>query len=190
MPRYSLTWLLISVRPRIFPDVLNGYAYPIGGEWRGSCQMINSISPASMIVFSLSIFIVGCSSVPPSNLGIKDGCLAPCPATPNCVSSQSSDREHAVRPFIYSSSRAEAVADLKKIILPMKRARIVSETGDYIHVEFTSAIWRFVDDVEFYFDDAARVIHVRSASRMGRSDFGVNRKRVEEMRSAWKALGK
>ncbi len=152
--------------------------------------MMNSVFPALIMVFSLCIFIAACSSVPPSNLGVKDGRLAPCPPTPNCVSSQSVDREHAVGPLSYTSSRAEAMADLKKIVLQMKRARIVSEIGDYIHAEFTSAIWRFVDDIEFYFDDTAKVIHVRSASRLGKSDFGVNRKRVEEIRSAWKALGK
>ncbi len=79
---------------------------------------------------------------------------------------------------------------LKDIILHMTRTRIESESRNYIHAEFTSAVWRFVDDAEFYFDDAAKVIHLRSASRLGKSDFGVNRKRIEEIRKAWKACGK
>jgi len=148
--------------------------------------MSNAAPSASILGFAMGIFIAGCSGVPPSNLGVRDGRLAPCPSSPNCVSSQSTDREHAVEPLSYTTSTVEAMADLRKIILNMKRARIVSESGDYIHAEFTSAIWRFVDDVEFYFDDAAKVIHVRSASRLGKSDFGVNRKRVDEIRRAWK----
>jgi uncharacterized protein (DUF1499 family) len=65
----------------------------------------------------------------------------------------------------------------------MKRSKIVTDLDLYIHAEFTSAFFRFVDDVEFYFDDKAKTLHVRSASRIGRSDFGVNRKRIEELRS-------
>ncbi len=141
---------------------------------------------SSILGFAMSVFIASCSGVQPSNLGVRDGRLAPCPSSPNCVSSQSTDREHAVEPLSYTTSTAQAMADVKKIILGMKRTKIVSESGDYIHAQFTSAIWRFVDDVEFYFDDAAKVVHVRSASRLGKSDFGVNRKRVDEIRMAWK----
>ncbi len=81
------------------------------------------------------------------------------------------------------------MAALKKIILQMKRTKIVTETNVYLHVEFTSAIWRFVDDVEFFFDGAKKLVHVRSASRLGYSDFGLNRKRVENIRKAWEASG-
>ena len=134
---------------------------------------------------ALSVLLTGCSGVRPANLGVQDGHLAPCPETPNCVSSQSTDKVHAIAPLLYSSSTSEAVADLKKIVLQMKRTKIVDEKDHYLAVEFTSAIWRFVDDVEFSFDNASQTIHVRSASRMGKSDFGVNRKRIEMIRSAW-----
>jgi len=77
------------------------------------------------------------------------------------------------------------MSDLKKIIAGMKRAVIISETNTYLHIEFTSAFFRFVDDVEFFVDDTEKKIHVRSASRIGYSDFGVNRGRVEKIRSAW-----
>lgn len=138
----------------------------------------------------VSLFLIGCSGVRPANLGVRDGRLAPCPETPNCVSSQGTDKEHTIEPFSYSSSLPEAVADLKKIIHHMKRTRIVSETDSYLYVEFTSALWRFVDDVEFSFDDASKTIQVRSASRLGKSDFGVNRKRIEMIRAAWASRGK
>jgi uncharacterized protein (DUF1499 family) len=144
----------------------------------------------SYLSIALSVMIGGCSGVRPANLGVKDGRLAPCPASPNCVSSQSADTEHAVAPLNYTTSAPQAMADLKKVILGMQRARIVDEHDSYIHAEFTSALWRFVDDVEFYFDDTAKLIHMRSASRLGKSDFGVNRKRSEELRAAWTSLGK
>ena len=144
----------------------------------------------SYLSIALSVIIAGCSGVRPANLGVKDGKLAPCPASPNCVSSQSADKEHTVAPLYYATSVPQAMADLKKVILGMKRARIVDEHDFYIHAEFTSALWRFVDDVEFYFDDTAKRIHVRSASRLGKSDFWVNRKRMEELRAAWTSLVK
>ena len=143
-----------------------------------------------ILCLALGILMAGCTGVRPSGLGVKDNKLAPCPASPNCVSSQAVDREHSVPPLAYTTDTPAAVADLKKIILTMKRSRIVEEGGKYIHAEFTSAIWRFVDDVEFYADENARVIHVRSASRLGTSDFGVNRKRVEAIRAAWNAPGR
>lgn len=76
---------------------------------------------------------------------------------------------------------------LKKIVIGMKRSRIIRSTGPYIHAEFTSALFRFVDDVEFLVDDRASVIHVRSASRIGHSDLGVNRRRIETIRTLWTA---
>jgi uncharacterized protein (DUF1499 family) len=135
----------------------------------------------------LSMFCVGCTGVRPVNLGIKDGKLAPCPSTPNCVSSQSSDREHFVEPLSFTGTLAEAHAGITKIILSMKRSRIITDTDRYIHAEFTSAVFRFVDDVEFQFDEGAKVIHVRSAARLGHSDLGVNRKRIEDIQARWKA---
>ena len=108
--------------------------------------------------------------------------LADCPDMPNCVSSQATDSAHAVAPLRYEAS---AIQRLRTIVSAMPRTRVVSATDDYLHVEFTSAILRFVDDVEFHIDTAQRVIHVRSASRVGRYDFGVNRRRVEAIRLAF-----
>lgn len=144
----------------------------------------------SFVGVALSLCMAGCSGVRPADLGVKDGKLAPCPPSPNCVSSQSSDKEHFIAPLSYTTSGPQAAAALKNIVLGMKRARIVDERDSYIHAEFTSALWRFVDDVEFYVDDAAKVIHLRSASRLGKSDLGVNRKRMEAIRDAWTARGK
>jgi len=114
--------------------------------------------------------------------GAAGSSLKACPKSPNCVSTEAKDPEHAIAPIVYSGSRAEAYARLKKVLAGMKRMTIVTEKEDYLHAEARSLIFRFVDDVEFYFSTAEKVIHVRSASRVGHSDLGVNRKRVEEIR--------
>jgi uncharacterized protein (DUF1499 family) len=122
----------------------------------------------------------GCSGHSPK-LGVTDGRLKPCPASPNCVNSQLQENGHAIAPIAYEGSLADARERLLLILRQTKRAKVVVSETDYIRAEFRSAIFRFVDDVEFYFPEAP-VIHVRSASRVGYSDLGVNRKRVEKIR--------
>ena len=124
----------------------------------------------------------------PDNLGVRNGKLTPCPNTPNCVISQSSDTEHSIEPLTYNSTTAEAMADLKSAIQAMKKTKIITENKNYLYAEFTSAIMGFVDDVEFHLDEGAKLIHVRSASRLGQSDLGVNRKRIETIRTKLKEL--
>ena len=122
----------------------------------------------------------------PSNLGAKDGRLAPPKRTPNCVSSQAdpSDAEHYVAPIAFEGAPADAMAAAKRAVESMERSRLVREERGYLYAEFASKLLGFVDDLELLFDEKARVFHVRSASRLGRRDFGVNRKRVEVLRSA------
>ena len=124
---------------------------------------------------------LSCAGSRPDNLGIADGRLAKCPDSPNCVNSQAADEKHSVAPFTYDGSREEAFDRLKQAVSGLKRTQIVEERDDYLRIECTSALFRFVDDVEFYFPEE-NVIHVRSASRLGYSDLGVNRKRVETLR--------
>ena len=119
----------------------------------------------------------------PNNLGVRDGKLAPCPSTPNCVCSQSEDAEHKIEPLTYKSTPEVAFTQLKQAIASQPRTKIITESPNYLYAEFTSAIMKFVDDVEFYLDEDAKVIHVRSASRLGQSDLGVNRKRIETIRA-------
>jgi uncharacterized protein (DUF1499 family) len=138
-----------------------------------------------IIVGFLKSLLSACSGIRPSNLGVRDGMLAPCPDRPNCVSSQSADKAHAIAPLTFKSTTSNAIADLKRIVGSMKGASIIQESLTYLHVEFESALFRFVDDVEFCLDDAAKLIHIRSASRIGYSDLGVNRRRVEKIRKAW-----
>jgi uncharacterized protein (DUF1499 family) len=118
------------------------------------------------------------SSRRPDNLGVRNGRLAPCKPTPNCVSSQSdpADATHYVAPL------AGTIAHVRNALDRTPRARIITDEPNYLYVEFRTRLMRYVDDVEFYFD--GRVVHVRSCSRIGRSDLGTNRRRVERLRRA------
>ena len=108
--------------------------------------------------------------------------IKPCPKTPNCVSSVDTDRGHFVHPLRFAGPAKDAQYRLRNIINKFKGARVVTFEENYIRAEFVSAIFRFVDDVEFYLDDRKKIIHVKSASRVGYSDLGVNRRRVEDIR--------
>jgi uncharacterized protein (DUF1499 family) len=142
---------------------------------------------AAWLLLLPTALLIGCQGTRPANLGMKDGILAPCPSTPNCVSSQATDPRHRIEPLPYTGSPAEALARLAGIVGLLPRATVIARSDGYLHADFTSLLFRFVDDVEFLVDDRAKVIHVRSASQMGYSDLGVNRTRIEEIRRLWKA---
>jgi uncharacterized protein (DUF1499 family) len=119
--------------------------------------------------------------------GAVDGKLAPCPNSPNCVCSQDARPAHSIAPLTYTGPWPAARQKLLAVIRSMPRSRVVAEQADYIHVEFASAVFGFVDDVEFLVDAAAHLIQVRSAARVGYSDLGVNRRRVEDIRTKFMA---
>jgi uncharacterized protein (DUF1499 family) len=125
----------------------------------------------------------------PDNLGVRAGKLAPCPKTPNCVNSQSQDAAHKIEPLTYNSSQA-VMADLKTALQSFRRIKAIAQTDNYIYTEFTIPVVGFVDDVEFFLDENAKVIHVRSASRMGESDLGVNRSRIENLRNKFSQINR
>ena len=131
--------------------------------------------------------MLGCSGKRPPDLGLHAGRLRPCPSTPNCVSSEAGTRaDQRVAPFP-APGGARDMARLAGVVASWPRTTVVSDDGTYLHAESTSLIMRFVDDVEFRYDAQDRVIHVRSASRLGKSDMGVNGKRVEGLRALWVA---
>ena len=140
-----------------------------------------------LLILLIVVTMVACSGSRSKNLGIAEGKLAPCPKSPNCVSSQSEDKEHYIAPIVYDQTLNKAREKLIAVVQSMQRSRIAKNEDGYIHAEFTSALFRFVDDVEFYLDDTAKTIHMRSASRVGYSDFGVNRKRMEKVRAQFTA---
>ncbi len=138
------------------------------------------------LIFYLMVS-AGCSGNSPKP-GVTDGRLRPCPNTPNCVNSQAADKRHGIAPIAYEGERQQARKHLLNILQQMPRTEIVVSEPDYIRATFRSLIFRFVDDGEFYFPDES-LIHVRSASRLGYSDLGVNRRRIETIRQALTAQG-
>ena len=126
----------------------------------------------------------------PTNLGVTEGHLSSCPSSPNCVCSDFPDPDHNIAPFPLSTP---IQPDIWKTVLAnvarVPRTTIVTQTEDYLHAECQSALLGFVDDLELHLRLNQGEIGVRSASRLGHSDLGVNRKRVETLRAALIAQG-
>ncbi len=143
-------------------------------------------APAALALIVLGIITMslgGCATRM-ATIGLENGALRPCPESPNCVSSLSTDAVHGIEVLTYNGDEQEGMRLLKAAMERLPRTRIVKEDGRYLHVEFTTRIMRFVDDVEFLIAEGGGKIDVRSASRVGYGDMGTNRKRVEEIRAA------
>lgn len=121
---------------------------------------------------------------PPENLGLRNGQLGPCPESPNCVLSQHPDEAHAIEPISYTGEPSKAQDTLLKVLSVVPRTTVLESTDSYIRVEFQTQLMGFVDDGEFYFPPDQKIIHVRSASRLGESDLNLNRRRIEQIRLA------
>tara|TARA_B100000945_G_C20055995_1_gene445805 strand:- start:66 stop:560 length:495 start_codon:yes stop_codon:yes gene_type:complete len=122
------------------------------------------------------------------NLGLKNQLLSQCPGTPNCVSSQEINTQNSIQPITYEDSLRQAKERIYLVINSMRGTKIIVKDDLYLHVEFTTQLLRFIDDVEFFFDESQSLIHVRSVSRRGYWDLGVNRRRVETIRSKFEKL--
>ncbi|MFX1346921.1 MAG: DUF1499 domain-containing protein [Promethearchaeota archaeon] len=118
-------------------------------------------------------------------LGIIDGKFHPCPKSPKCVSSQNNDKKHKMEPIKYETSLEEAKLRLISVINAFKHVKLISETDNYLYYEFRTKFWRFVDDVEFYFDDSKKIIDFRSSARFGYYDLGVNRNRMIKIKKSF-----
>lgn len=119
--------------------------------------------------------------------GMINNKFKPCPKTPNCVSTMApkEDKKHFITPISYNSSQEEAVEKMIQIINSLKGTTITVKDINYIHAIFSTKLLRFKDDVEFYFDDSSKLIHFKSASRIGSSDLGTNRKRMEKIKNLY-----
>ena len=119
----------------------------------------------------------------PEDLGVVSGKLAPCPGSPNCVSTQAprDDLAHYIAPVPFENTPSNTMNRIVQEVTRMPRTRIVKRDGTYLRAEFRSRIFGFVDDVEFYLDTETNLIHFRSAARKGYGDFGANRDRMEEL---------
>ncbi|MEO1397048.1 MAG: DUF1499 domain-containing protein [Cyanobacteria bacterium J06634_5] len=124
----------------------------------------------------------------PDDIGVTEGKLLSCPASPNCVVSQDGDAEHAIAPIAYTTDRATALKNLTDILGVVPRTKIITQNDDYVLAESESRLMGFVDDSEFYFPKGEKVIQVRAAARLGESDLGVNRRRIEQIRLAFQDL--
>lgn len=154
------------------------------------------ILAATIVVLGLLLIAAGqlrmFSGRQPNNLGVKDGKLKPPSRTPNSVSSQAdlhagSDRrvDYArIDPLALQGDAAATMAELEAVVAAMPGAKIIERRDDYLYAQFTSRLFRFVDDVEFWASPTDKVVHVRSASRVGHGDRGVNRARIEAIRAA------
>lgn len=129
----------------------------------------------------VGLFMMSFFAGRPDNLGVTEGRLAPCPDKPNCVSTQADDPRHAMSPIPWEGSADRAIEALQRVVQGQPRATIVTTGDNYLHAEFRSLLFRFPDDVEFFVDEQQGLIHFRSASRVGYSDMGVNRQRMEKI---------
>ena len=141
----------------------------------------------TLIVLSpvIALAVLSALATKPKNLGANNGRLAPCPNSPNCVSTRSSDSQHTIEAIVFDESPEDAMRRLKAALAVIPRMELLTETESYLHAEVSSLIFRFRDDLEFVIDRQAKVIHFRSASRVGHSDLGANRARMEEIRKAF-----
>jgi uncharacterized protein (DUF1499 family) len=152
-------------------------------------QQLRAIAFGILLILTISLMLPSPTWADSQDLGIKLGHLASCPASPNCVVTQdAADAKHAIDPITYHVDRNEAKKVLLKVLSVVPRTEVIEETDNYIHALSKSRIFKFVDDVEFYFPANDSIIHMRSASRLGDSDFGVNRRRLQQIRLALRDL--
>ncbi|MDE0982676.1 MAG: DUF1499 domain-containing protein [Gammaproteobacteria bacterium] len=128
-------------------------------------------------LLALLPFLSACAGEPPQDIGVRDGRLIACPESPNCVSSYESSEEHSIAALDGNLSQ------IQQILVAMDGANIVKQSSNYLYAEFTSSLMGYVDDVEFLYDAANNTTQVRSASRVGYSDMGANRSRIEAIRT-------
>ncbi len=146
---------------------------------------MNGMLNRLLTLVAIGFFFTGCAGSP--RIGVTEKRLAPCPSSPNCVTSQTDmTAGQYVEPISYAGSRQQAGSALLSVLDSMDRARVVAAEENYIHAEFRSRVFRFTDDLEFYFPEAPSIIEIRSASRSGYYDFGVNKNRVETIRKLFR----
>jgi uncharacterized protein (DUF1499 family) len=159
-------------------------------------SLLRAIAQRLLLSLTLAIFLTLTSSLILSTatwafasaVGIDRGHLSSCPASDNCVVSQDADSKHAIDPITYHVDHDKARETLLKVLTVVPRTQVIEQTDNYIHALSKSRIFKFIDDVEFYLPPNESVIHLRSASRVGESDLGVNRRRLEQIRLALRDL--
>ena len=141
-----------------------------------------------LLIFGVGVMAFRNSRLP-SGLGVVEGTLAKLSKKPNSVSSQTEDKGKFVEPLAFVGSVEETQALAKRALLRIEGVEIEEERQGYIRAVAVSRLFRFRDDVELYLDDEAKLIHFRSASRVGRSDMGANHARYEIFKVFFEELG-
>jgi uncharacterized protein (DUF1499 family) len=136
-----------------------------------------------MVRVAILMALFSCAGTPHEDRGLPRSRLAPCPASPNCVSSEATNPKHAIPPFHLIVAGKESWEAVRVAVLSLPRTKIITQTDNALHAECRSALFSFVDDLELRLTDSEATIAVRSASRTGYGDFGVNRRRVERLRA-------
>jgi uncharacterized protein (DUF1499 family) len=123
----------------------------------------------------------------PATIGVRDGRLAACPPSPNCVSTQAERPRQYLAPIPFSNSAEAVIETVAALVAAEPHTEIIVQQPAYLHAIVRSPTFSFPDDVEFYADEAAGLLHFRSASRLGNGDGGVNRRRMERLGAALSA---
>lgn len=156
--------------------------------WKKIIALTGALVAASIGGWIVGRKLIELASPVPVAIGVTAGQFAPCPASPNCVSTQANDAEHRLDPVPYALSLSEARTLLLEIVGSLPRTDISTITADYIHAVTKTRVFGFLDDTEIYIDDAAKLVHIRTAARLGYGDHGVNRRRAEEIVAKFKAM--
>lgn len=138
-----------------------------------------------VLVLCVAGFMYVKNNTVPDNIGVNNGRLAAMPDSPNAVSSQTKIAEKKVEPLPYLGDAAQSKAAVKAALAALGTATVVEENDNYIHAVDTTPKMRYHDDLEFFFDDGAKLVQFRSASRVGYSDMGLNRSRYDRLRKLY-----
>ncbi|WP_066382693.1 DUF1499 domain-containing protein [Anabaena sp. CA = ATCC 33047] len=163
-------------------------AIAFGGAQSIAHRILQRLTLTIFLILTISLIFPATTWADSSRVGLEQGHLKACPPSPNCVVSQDADAKHAIEPIVYHVDRDTAKETLLKVLSVVPRTEVIEQTDNYIYAISKSRIFKFTDDVEFYFPPNESVIHIRSASRIGESDLGVNRRRLEQIRLAMQDL--
>ncbi len=128
------------------------------------------------------VFLGGCATKQPMDIGVVNGIFSACPETPNCINSQAENEAQKIDGFLLNTKHPSSWKRLVDMVDKIPRSKITHQTGNYIHAEISSALWGFIDDLQLYLTASDNHVAIKSAARSGYTDFGVNRKRLENLR--------
>ena len=155
--------------------------------------IIAPVSIISVVLFCFVLVLFFTRNFPPkkpAGIGIQAGSLALCGNKPNCVCSIDNRANHMISPLDWSGAESMGIEKIEALVNSFPRTKVISKSGNYLHAEFRTLIFGYVDDVEFLVDVNAKKIHIRSASRLGYSDLGANLSRVEILRTLFAQIAK